>query len=371
MARGRGVKVWVGTRKGAYLAESDQARRRWKVRAVTPSGPEAFHVVADPREPATVYAALNDGWWGPTLMRSTDHGKRWTEVSVPGTPRRAQRRPPVAAPSTKFPIKNLWHIEPGRSDEPGTIYLGVDPASLWRSTDRGDSWSPVKGLNNHPTRRQWNPGAGGMCLHTILLDPEEPNRMYTGISAAGLFRSEDGGRSWAPKNRGVAADFLPNKYPELGQCVHKVVMDAVDPRRLYRQDHGGIYVSRNRGDRWIRIGRPLENDFGFVVGTSVSTPGEAFFCPMAGRGRLILGEQFQVYRWSEEDARWSTLVPRGRFPGGHGLHREGMAIDARDPAGIYVGTTTGQLFVSPDTGRNWSVVPYQFPGIHSVSVGPG
>lgn len=368
MAANGGVKVWLGTRKGAYLAESDGRRRKWKVRPVGPdTGPEAFHVVADPRRPSTVYAALNDGWWGPQLMRSRDSGKHWLEVSVPGTPRMAKRKPPIGAPSAKFPIKNLWHIEPGPADRPRTIYLGVDPASLWRSDDEGESWRPVKGINEHATRKSWNPGAGGMCLHTVMLDPTDPDRMYVGISAAGLFRSDDGGRHWSPKNKGVLAPYLPNQRPEVGQCVHKLTLDAANPRTIYRQDHGGIYVSHNRGDSFTRIGRTLESDFGFVVGTSASTPGVAYFVPM-GPARLILGGQFQVYRWSEDDRRFTTLIPRGKFVGGYGMHREGIAIDRRDPAGIYVGTTTGQLFASPDDGKSWSIVPYQFPGIHSVSV---
>ena len=368
MAEHRGVKVWIGTRKGAYVAEADGRRKSWKVRALGPPGPDVYHVVADPRKAGTVYAAHNDGWWGPMLMRSRNSGKSWTEISVPGTPRRERRKAPVQAPSPKFPVKNLWHIEPGREDAPGTLLLGVDPASLWRSDDEGDSWKPVRGLNDHPTRKSWGPGAGGLCLHTIMLDPDDPNVMYAGISAAGLFRSDDGGKHWTPKNKGVLAEFLPNKYPEVGQCVHKLVIDRADPRLIYRQDHGGIYTSRNRGDSWTRIGKPLPDDFGFVVATSPSTPGEAFFVPMDSRPRLMLGGQFQVYRWSQETRRWTTLVPRGMFPGGYGMHREAMALDSFDPAGIYVGTNTGQLFVSPDTGKHWTAVPYQFPGIHSVSV---
>lgn len=368
MPKNRTVRVWIGTRKGAYVARSDERRRSWSVAGPMEGGSDVFHVAPDPRQPGTAYLLGNNGWWGPAIHRTRDHGRTWSEVSVPGTPRTAERKPPVEAPSAQYPVKNLWHLTPGPEGEPGTVFLGVDPASLWRSEDEGISWEPVAGLNDHPTRPQWNPGAGGMCLHTLLIDPGDPHRMFAGISAAGLFRSEDCGAHWTPVNRGVLATFLPNPRPEVGQCIHKVTFDATDPARLYRQDHCGIYVSSNRGDRWVRIGRPLEDDFGFVVATSPARPEEAYFVPLIGETRTTPGGQFQAFRWSAGSRRWSPLVRRGAFPGAYGTHREGMAMDDLDPAGLYVGTTTGQLFVSPDAGRSWSQVPFQFPGIHSVEV---
>jgi photosystem II stability/assembly factor-like uncharacterized protein len=366
-ARGT-VRVWLGTRKGGYLVESDTRRKKWTVHPAFHTDKEIYRIAPDPRHPGTAYVAANSGWWGPSLFRTRNAGRSWTEVSVPGTPRLKARKPPVEAPSTKFPIKNLWQVAPGPEDEPRTIFLGADPGLLYRSDDEGASWAPVSGLNDHPTRKQWFPGAGGMCPHSILIDPEDSRRMYVGISAAGAFRTDDGGDHWKPVNRGVEAPFLPNRYPELGQCIHKFALDPADPAVIYRQDHGGIYVSRNRGDQWVRIGKSLDDDFGFVTAVARSRPGEAFFVPMHGMSRTMLDGQFQVYRWSESGRRWNRLVAKGKWPGDYGMHRDGMAADDLDPAGVYVGTTTGQLFWSADGGRRWDLVPYQFPGIHSVAV---
>jgi hypothetical protein len=367
MASHRSVEVWIGTRKGGYVARSDARRRSWTVAGPFQEDRDVFHIAPDPRRPGTVYLAANSGWWGPALYRSRDSGRKWTEVSVPGTPRTGQRKPPFELPSAKFPIKNLWHVAPGPASEPRSVFLGVDPASLWRSDDEGATWEGIAGINEHTSRPSWNPGAGGMCLHTILIDPKEPRRMYVGISAAGTFRTDDGGEHWSPCNRGVSADFLPDRWPEVGQCVHKVALDRDDPSVLYRQDHCGIYVSRDRADRWTRVGKGLDDDFGMVVATAGSRPGEALFMPMNSRPRTSLGGQFQLYRWGLRDRRWTPLVRRGTWPGAYGTHREGLATDELDPTGIYVGTTTGQLIYSPDDGRRWSEIPYQFPGIHSVA----
>ena len=368
MAKQGKVQVWLGSRKGGYVVESDAGRHKWSVRPPFHTDKEVFRIAPDPRNPGTAYVLANSGWWGPSIFRTRNGGKSWTEVSTPGTPRLKARAPPVEAPSTQFPIKNLWQLVPGPENERKTVFLGADPGLLYRSDNEGASWEPVTGLNEHSTRDQWNPGAGGMCTHTILIDPENPRRMYVGISAAGFFRSDDGGEHWTPKNRGVETPFLPTRFPELGQCVHKVTLDPADPSVLYRQDHGGIYVSHDRADRWTRVGKSLEDDFGFVTATAESRPGEALFIPLQGRSRTMLGGQFQVYRWNDTSRKWSSLVAKGQWPGDFGMHREGMAADGFDPAGYYVGTTTGQLFWSADAGRKWGLVPYQFPGIHSVAV---
>ncbi len=369
----RKVRVLVGTRKGTYIVESDTKRRKWAVKPVSNAGRDVFHVVADPRAPGTLYAAVNSGFWGPIVYRSANWGKAWQEVATPLTPVEKERKPMDgdADPSTTArPVTNLWHIAPGHASEPQTLFIGVDPHMLFRSDDRAKSWSPVSGINEHSTKKDWNPGAGGPCLHTVLIDPRDRRRMYVGISAAGTFRSDDTGEHWRPTNRKVEAPFNPDPYPVLGQCVHHVVLDAANPDVAYRQDHGGIYVNRNgmEGD-WDRIGKVKggpKDDFGFCVTSPVALPGKAFFVPLAGESRTAAGGGLQVYEWTDKSRRWRKLLSPRQFPGDFGVQREGITSDDLDPAGLYVGTTTGQLFVSPNAGKTWQLVPYQFPAIHSV-----
>ncbi|MCI4336625.1 MAG: exo-alpha-sialidase [Thermoplasmata archaeon] len=368
MAKSNTVRVYLGTRKGAYVVESDTRRRKWKMFGPFHEGRDVFHVAPDPRSPGHVYSAVNSGFFGPMIFRSTDGGHKWKEIGTPLMEKGAKRKPNFDPSSSPFPIVNLWHIQPGPAEEPKSVFLGVDPASLYRSDDRGDTWTGLPGLNEHPTRPKWNPGAGGMCLHTIILDPTNPRRMYIGISAAGTFRSDNGGESWRPVNKGVKVSFSPEKYPEFGQCVHHVAIDAADPSTFYRQDHDGIYVSHDAMESWKHVGQSLDTDFGFGVTSPASMPGNAFFLPLNGGTRVTTEGGLQVYRWNEKSRTFSPTV-RGRpWPGEFGAHREGMASDGLDPAGIYVGTTTGQLFVSADGAKSWDLVPYWFPSIHSVSV---
>ncbi len=363
------IRILLGTRKGTYVVEGDARRARWKVAPVAHEGSEVYHVVADPRHPGDLYAAANDSFWGPALHRSRDWGRTWKEIATPLMGLRKQRPSPMDGPPRKpRPLINLWHVEPGHPSEPDTIYLGADPHLLFRSQDLGSSWEPVESINEHPDHKNWSPGAGGACLHTIIVDPRDPKRIYLGLSAVGTFRSENGGSSWVPTNKGVLAPFQPDKHPVTGQCVHHVAIDAADPDTFYRQDHGGMYVSHDRMDRRTRIGRPLGDDFGFGVASPPSAPGRAYFVRLDGHARITGDGYFQVQEWNDARKKWRTLVRPHAFPGDFGVHREGIATDDRDPAGIYIGSTTGQLFVSPDAGRSWCQVPFAFPGIHSVSV---
>ena len=367
------LRILVGTRKGGYIVEGDTSRKKWKMARRLQTGWEVFHMASDPRHPGDIYACVNAWLWGPALYRSKNNGKSWEEIGTPMMGVTTTRRPRFdpnnpEAPPPEHPVANLWHLEPGHASEPDTLFLGIDPYSLHRSDDLGKSWEPVSALNEHPTKAKWNPGNGGPCLHTIIVDPTRRNRVYAGISAAGLFRSDNGGDSWNLANQGVETPFNPVKFPEVGQCVHKVVMDAKNPELLYRQDHGGIYLSRNAGEKWERMGKGLDHDFGFVVATAKSLPGKAFFVPLHDENRLTYGGGFQVHQWNDSTKKWSTLMPPTRFPGDYGTHREGLATDDLDPAGIYAGTTTGQLYVSPDAGKTWDQVPFQFPSIHSVSI---
>ncbi|MGI0150319.1 MAG: WD40/YVTN/BNR-like repeat-containing protein [Thermoplasmata archaeon] len=371
MGKNGSIRVLVGTRKGGYIVDSDATRRRWKVRGPTQPGKDVFHMVADPREPDRMYSLANSPFFGPILYRSRDAGRKWEEV---GTPLMAPspKRSNDPAQMGQHPLTNLWHLEPGPPGEPESLFLGVDPAGLYRSDDRGRSWAPMPGLNEHPTRPKWNPGAGGMCLHTILIDRADPRRMYVGISAAGVFRSDDGGERWRPMNRGVRVSFQPEKLPEVGQCVHRIVQDPGRPETIYRQDHDGIYISRDAAESWQRIGRPLPHDFGFVAAAPEARPGEAYFVPLRPDARVCAEGSLEVWRWTERGRAWKPTV-RGRLgPGDFGTHREALAVDREDPFGIYLGTTTGDLAYSVDGARSWSTVPYRFPSIHSVSAGrPG
>jgi hypothetical protein len=365
------VRIFLGTRKGTYVVEESAGnRRRWKVGPLSHPGSDVFHVVPDPRHPGTVYANVNSGFWGPMVLRSRNWGRTWSEVATPLLPRRKDRKPDFGegTDSPSLPLTNLWHLEPGSPKEPRTLFLGVDPHALFRSDDEGQSWSPVGGINDHPTRSQWTPGFGGPCLHTILIDPDDARRMFVGLSAAGMFRTEDGGEHWTPVNRHVATPYLPQKFPEVGQCVHHVVADAGRRDLFYRQDHGGIYVSRDGMDSWVRIKKGLPDDFGFAVASPAASPGRSYFVPLNSRTRLTMSGGFQVMEWSEERRSWRPLMGPQTFPGDFGIHREGLACDSLDPPGIFAGTTTGQLFLSPDAGKSWQQVPYQFPGIHSVTV---
>lgn len=372
MARNDKLRILVGTRKGTYVVESDRTRRSWKVGPVAHEGNEVYHVVADPRHPGDLYAAVNNMFFGPEVQRSRNWGKTWTEIATPLAPMRKDREFQMnegnpSAPVPR-PLNNLWHIEPGLPSEPDTLYLGADPHLLFRSRDLGASWVPIDAINQHPARKDWSPGFGGACLHTIIIDPRDADRLYIGMSSVGTFRSEDGGKSWTPTNKGVETPFLPNKFPETGQCVHHVAIDAKDPDTFYRQDHGGVYVSHDRMSSWKRIGKPLGDDFGFCVASPASAPGKAYFVRLDGRARVTGEGHFQVQEWTDKTRKWRKLLSSKAFPGHFGVQREGIATDNLAPAGIYVGTTTGQVFVSPDAGRTWKQIPFQFPAIHSVSV---
>lgn len=365
----RTVRVFLGTRKGSYVAESDASRKKWKVRGPYQEGADVFHVAPDPRHEGDVYAAGNSGFWGPSLYRSRDHGKKWQEITTPTLPKTEERKPPEDPLNPpKRAVEALWHLEPGLESEPDTLFMGVDPGGLYRSNDLGKSWAPMLGLMDHPSRPKWNPGAGGMCTHTVLVDPRRKGRMYVGISAAGTFRSDDGGERWRPMNRGVEVSFQPEKFPEVGQCVHKIALDSASPDTIYRQDHDGIYVSRDGMENWSHVGKVLGDDFGFVVTSPAERPGTAYFVPLAGQARTTGPDGIRVFRWSEATKKFQQTFKGKEFAGTFGAHREGLASDSLDPPGLYLGSTTGDLFVSGDEAKNWQLVPFRFPSIHSVAV---
>jgi photosystem II stability/assembly factor-like uncharacterized protein len=352
-----GVAALVGTRKGLFVITGDENRREWSVDGPHLTGWEVLHAVRDPRD-ETLYAATNNFVYGATVHRSPDRGQTWERAEGIGLPE-----------DSELTLEKTWHVEPGRANEPGTLWLGAAPGALFRTDDGGTTWEPVRSLLEDPTRDRWQPGAGGMCTHSIQLDPSEPQRMYVGISAAGVFRSEDGGESWTPANSGTAADFMPeNPFPEVGQCVHKLLLHPAQPDRLWQQNHCGVYRSDDRGERWERLeGNGLPSGFGFPLALDPRDPDAAYVVPEVGaENRVTCDGRLGVYRTRDGGASWELLMNGLPQSAWQAVKREGMSFDAYDPVGIYLGTQGGSVFVSPDGGGDWLEVARHLPEILSV-----
>ena len=380
------VLVLVGTKKGAFILSSDPSRKHWSVSEPhfgggnslrpewvpgSPAGPsptgDIFHMAYDPRDGGTVFAAVNSIIWGPEIQRSRDLGKTWQSSSE--GPRFS---------GGDLTVNKVWNIEPGRETEPGAVYAGVDPAALFKSEDGGDTWSEVAGLTGHPTREKWQPGLGGLCLHSIILDPSRNDRMWAGISAVGVFGTDDGGQSWRTMNQGVRADFLPDRYPEFGQCPHKVLAHKDRPQVLFQQNHCGVFRSDSAGAGWQDITQDLPSRFGFVLGLHSVEPSTVYVLPedratgedTGGGMRFVTDARFRIFRSRNAGDDWEPLT-NGLPQRNAYLHvmREGMATDSLDPCGIYIGTTTGQVFYSRDGGDSWELLLDYLPPINSIDCG--
>lgn len=372
------VKVMVGTRKGAFIFSSDRKRQDWKVDGPHFKGWTVMHVTLDPRD-RRMHAATAHYVYGPNTHYSDDLGKTWTQSRQPpafpqpsgagrplGTPEEAAE--PETARTKPEKIIKPWHIAPGRADETNVLYAGIEPAALFRSTNRGESWELNLGLYNHPHRPTWFPGNGGLCLHTVILDPNNPHRMYVGISTGGCYRTDDGGETWQPRNKNVRADFLPDKFPEYGQCLHKMVMHLKRPEVLYQQNHCGIYRSDNAGDDWIDIGEDrLPSRFGFPIAVHPHDPKTVYVVlEESDDYRVSVGGRFAVWRSKNAGESWKRLT-QGLPAQAHLVAlREAMSTDTLDDAGIYVGTNTGQVFYSADAGDSWQVLADFLPPVLSV-----
>lgn len=359
------IILMVGTRKGAFLLRSDRARRNWAVSGPYHDGADIFHMAYDDREEGTVLAGINNPVWGPEIQRSDDLGSTW----------RKARRSPRFAEERNDSVDKIWHIEPGRSREPGVVYAGVSPAALFKSTDGGDTWSEVESLTAHPTHDLWEPGFGGLCLHSMVLDSANSDRMWVGISSVGVFGTENAGVSWSTMNAGVRADFLPDPFPEFGQCPHKMHAHPSAPQRLYQQNHCGFFRSDNAGRQWLDLSEGLPSRFGFVLGTHSTDPDTVYVVPEdkalggaeGGGVRYVTDAKFRVYRSRNAGADWEPLT-NGLPQRNAYLHvmREGMATDSMEECGIYIGTTTGQIFYSRDDGDTWELLIDYLPPINSV-----
>ena len=352
------VLVLVGTKRGLFLLTS-QDRETWDVESTALKGRRIFFATLDQRDGQRLFAAENGDFFGSFLRFSDDFGQTWQDPEVGiQFPEGGQQK-----------LENIWTIVPGRPNEVGTVYVGVDPASMWVSKDGGMHWEINAGLAKHPTRDSWQPGAGGLCLHTIVADPSNTSRMWVGISAVGCMRTDDGGQSWVFANKNTRTGFLPDMYPEYGQCIHRFVQHPTNPNVLYQQNHCGIYKSLNAGDDWIDIQHNLPSEFGFPIALDAHNPDTVYVIVEDPDGRNNVTEQFTVYRTQNSGEEWQALTEG--LPAGSGVRlgvlRHGMCADALDPCGVYVGTNTGQLFASNDRGDSWRLIADFLPPIYSVT----
>jgi hypothetical protein len=351
----------VGTAKGAFIFSSSDGRKSWKVSGPHFKGNSIYHLSYDGRN-GTLLASVNDNHWGPSVARSTNDGKTW----------KLSKTPPKFPKGSGLSVARVWHIEPGIEDEPEVLYAGVEPACLFRSDDAGESWAPNVAMMRHKTRKEWQPGGGGLCLHTILTYEGQPKRMHIAISAVGTMFTKDGGDSWSFQNTHVLADFGPIKFPVFGQCVHKLAKNPMKDGVVYQQNHCGVYRSDDGGADWTDIRNNLPSRFGFPIAVDANEPDRVYVAPLEGDYARIPPEgRFAVWSSDNRGKEWSRMGEGFPEVSYFTVLREGMTADGGDPCGLYVGTTTGQLFASRDQGRRWHRITDGLPPILSVSAAEG
>jgi photosystem II stability/assembly factor-like uncharacterized protein len=364
-----GVRLLVGTKKGAFVATADGKRQQWDISGPHFGGWEIYHLKGSPAEPDRLYASQSTGWFGQLLQRSNDGGKTWDPVGnkfayegptgqhlwYDGTPH-------------PWEFKRVWHLEPSLTN-PDVVFAGVEDAAMFRTTDAGQSWHELTGLRTHESAGQWAPGAGGLCLHTILIDPANPKRMFTAISAAGAFRTDDEGQSWRPINRGLKSQTeLPDPKAEVGHCVHRLAMHRSKPGVLFMQKHWDVMRSDDAGDSWHEVSGNLPTDFGFVIDVHAHEPDTVYVVPIKSDSEHYPPDgQLRVYRSRTGGQEWEALTnglpQRDCYVN---VLRDAMSVDALDKCGIYFGTTGGQVYASADAGDSWTAVAQNLPPVLSV-----
>jgi BNR/Asp-box repeat len=383
------VRILVGTRKGAFILTSDGKRKNWNVSGPLFAGWEMYHLKGSPADPNRIYASQTSGWFGQIIQRSDDGGKTWHQ---PGTPKGEPAAPgPPKSESNKFAydaaaapltthqwydgtqhpweFKRVWHLEPSLTD-PDTVYAGVEDAAIFRSTEGGQNWRELPGLRGHGTGPKWQPGAGGMCLHTIILDPSNPQRMYIAISAAGAFRTDDGGANWKPINRGLRSQYIPDQDAEVGHCVHHIAMNPKRPGVLFMQKHWDVMRSDDAGDNWKEVSGNLPTDFGFVIDVHAHEPETIYVVPIKSDSEHYVHEgKLRVFRSRSGGNEWEALTKGLPQKDCYvNVLRDAMAVDSLDKCGIYFGTTGGQVYASADAGDSWNPIVRDLPAVLSVEV---
>jgi photosystem II stability/assembly factor-like uncharacterized protein len=362
--------VLVGTRKGAFVLSADGARRNWNVSGPHFAGWEIYHVKGSPADPNRIFASQSSGWFGQLVQRSDDGGKTWAPVDnkfayegETGTHQWYDGKP------HPWEFKRVWHLEPSLTN-PDVVYAGVEDAAMFRTTDGGASWHEMPGLRRHGSGAKWQPGAGGMCLHTILIDPSNEQRMFIAISAAGAFRTTDGGETWQPINRGLRSQYIPDPAAEVGHCVHRLAMHRSRPNVLFMQKHWDVMRTDDGGDNWREVSGNLPTDFGFVIDVHAHEPETIYVVPIKSDSEHFpLDGKLQVYRSRTGGETWEPLTnglpQRDCYVN---VLRDAMAIDSLDGCGVYFGTTGGQVYASADAGDSWAPIVQNLPPVLSVEV---
>jgi photosystem II stability/assembly factor-like uncharacterized protein len=364
------VRVLAGTRKGAFVLASDGKREKWEVSGPHFGGWEIYHLKGSPADPNRLYASQTSGWSGQVVQRSDDGGATWESVgnkfSYAGTPGTHQWYDGTPHP---WEFERVWHLEPSL-DDPDTVYAGVEDAGLFVSTDGGESWRELPGLRGHDTGPSWQPGAGGMCLHTIILDPATRGRMFAAISAAGAFRSDDAGETWRPINRGLHSEGIPDEDAEVGHCVHRIAMHPSRPSVLFMQKHWDVMRSDNAGESWREISGNLPTDFGFPIDVHAHEPDTIYVVPITSDSLHYPPDgKLRVYRSRVGGDEWEPLTKGLPQENCYvNVYRDAMAVDSLDSCGIYFGTTGGQVYGSADAGDSWAPIVHDLPAVLSVEV---